>query len=386
MGPIKEQLRCGSCWAFSTISIIEGAYSILTGQQPQFSEQQLVDCDTSNFGCNGGWAPGALDHIKTNGIAFAVDYPYKNAKGTCNTTAPRNKVLSSFESCDPCNLTSQMEMLASGPLWVVVDATAGFQNYKFGIIENTVCKKTNHAVVLIGNKNDNDGKGDYFVVRNSWGAAWGNFGNFFIRVQPSDNTCLISTMSFRSTVTTLPVPIPPIVKPSATLYTLQNYAGDSLVLYNSSLDLGSFKLKANSFKSNGMIKLGIFTKTNCTGSYVWDTKSFPSLYDKNNKVQSVVAQPNQPNFGCVWVWNNYCHTGDYREICKDIADMTTIGFNNSISSIQIGIGVKSVSVYLSVNFEGTDSSFSTDRFSYYGYETSYGSYDKKILSLKLVKA
>jgi hypothetical protein len=39
--------ECGSCWAFSTISIVEGASYAKTGQVTPLSEQQLVDCESS---------------------------------------------------------------------------------------------------------------------------------------------------------------------------------------------------------------------------------------------------------------------------------------------------------------------------------------------------
>lgn len=36
--PVKNQAACGSCWAFATSAILEGAHSIQTGQLLSFSE------------------------------------------------------------------------------------------------------------------------------------------------------------------------------------------------------------------------------------------------------------------------------------------------------------------------------------------------------------
>ena len=44
--PVKDQGRCGSCWAFSTIAALEGAYFVKHKELESFSEQQLIDCDT----------------------------------------------------------------------------------------------------------------------------------------------------------------------------------------------------------------------------------------------------------------------------------------------------------------------------------------------------
>ena len=55
VNPIKDQGQCGSCWAFSSVGALEGAWKIKTGTLLSFAEQQLVDCSTVNYGCGGGW-------------------------------------------------------------------------------------------------------------------------------------------------------------------------------------------------------------------------------------------------------------------------------------------------------------------------------------------
>lgn len=62
VGPIKDQGSCGSCWTFSTAGNIESLNYMKDKSQgfTTMSEQQLIDCDKSNFGCGGGWPYKAI--------------------------------------------------------------------------------------------------------------------------------------------------------------------------------------------------------------------------------------------------------------------------------------------------------------------------------------
>ncbi len=52
------------------------------------SEQQLVDCSTVNYGCNGGWYEDAWKYVASaGGQSTSASYPYTAVEGTCKANS-----------------------------------------------------------------------------------------------------------------------------------------------------------------------------------------------------------------------------------------------------------------------------------------------------------
>ena len=177
--PIKNQEQCGSCWAFSTTGSVEGAWFLAKGQLVSLSEQQLVDCSgpEGNQGCNGGLMDYAFQYIIDNkGITTEAAYPYTAADGTCQAAGkPVAATLSGFKDVTPNSETALLTAIAQQPVSVAVEADQSvFQFYSGGVMDSTCGTQLDHGVLAVGYGTDT-GK-DYYKVKNSWGADWGEKG------------------------------------------------------------------------------------------------------------------------------------------------------------------------------------------------------------------
>jgi C1A family cysteine protease len=65
-----DQGGCGGCWAFSAAAACE-SLAVISGHSKQLEEysvQQLLECDKSNYACAGGWMYEGFQYISENGI------------------------------------------------------------------------------------------------------------------------------------------------------------------------------------------------------------------------------------------------------------------------------------------------------------------------------
>jgi len=180
VNPVQNQGQCGSCWAFSSTAAIEGAHQIKTGNLLKLSEQQFVDCDSQSSGCNGGLEIWAFAYAEKNAIELETAYPYTAKDGSCAASSSAGQVsVTDFATVPPKDVAQLKAAINIQPTCVSVHAGAAFQQYSSGILDTRLCiGALNHAVTAVGYGEDN-GKG-YFIIRNSWGASWGESG--YIRV------------------------------------------------------------------------------------------------------------------------------------------------------------------------------------------------------------
>jgi len=202
--PVKDQGMCGSCWAFSATQGIESAVYRASGSMPILSTQQIISCDKTDGGCNGGDLPTAFDYVESDG-GIDSDSNYADTShrfgitGSCKTHAHVAKVTDYKYAVAPCeggSCSSQDEdglkaALASfGPLSVCVNANDW--NGYYGGVYKTKCSGSynmlDHCVQLVGY--DTTASTPFWIVKNSWGSSWGETGHIWLPM--GENSCGIA--------------------------------------------------------------------------------------------------------------------------------------------------------------------------------------------------
>jgi len=192
--PVKDQGQCGSCWAFSAVENIESVW-ILAGKSNasvlRLSEQQVVDCDTDDGGCDGGDTPTAYKYvIRAGGIENESDYPYTAQDGQCQfkkALVAATIANWKYATTSKDETTLKNNLVSWGPLSICLDA-AYWQYYTGGVMTAWECAWINqldHCVQLVGY--DGEKSTPYWIVRNSWNTDWGVKGYIYLAM--NQNTC-----------------------------------------------------------------------------------------------------------------------------------------------------------------------------------------------------
>jgi len=192
--PVKDQGSCGSCWSFSTTGCLEGAHAIKSGKLLSFSEQQLVDCDPRNAGCDGGLQEDAFKYLEKHYAYLESDYPYKGRDKKCQYDDKAAKKSSgvkvdTWKAITPNNAAQMKKAAAVQPLAISIDAAGRqFMNYKRGIYDGTnIVIRLDHAVLCVGYGVENGT--EYWIMKNSWNTSWGEDG--YMRVKIVDGPGII---------------------------------------------------------------------------------------------------------------------------------------------------------------------------------------------------
>jgi len=213
---------CGSCWAHGAISALGDRIKIARkgrGVDINLAVQHVLNCGDVGS-CHGGSVDGAYQWIHQisrstgSGVAYETSNPYlacsseskeglcphgdwscsaKNTAATCSTFSDMgghcggldyypNATVSEYGSVSGATRMAK-EIYQRGPIACGIDA-GQILNYTTGIVDSPG-NGIDHVISITGWGNDAE-KGQYWIVRNSWGQYWGELG--WLRVKKGDNS------------------------------------------------------------------------------------------------------------------------------------------------------------------------------------------------------
>jgi len=140
-----------------------------------------MDCSRAegNMSCKGGLMDDAFTYLEKAKLETEADYGYTARDGTCHVDAAKGVVGdSSFTDVTAKDPNALRAAVAKGPVSVAIDAAGlNFQLYFGGIMKHFCGTSLDHGVLVVGYGSSSSGE-DFWILKNSWGAGWGEKGYF----------------------------------------------------------------------------------------------------------------------------------------------------------------------------------------------------------------
>jgi cysteine peptidase B len=213
---VRTQGRCGCCWAMTAIQAAEGKWFLAGNKLPTLSTQHLISCDTLDGACRSGFMTTAYDWLvryRGGRMATEASYPYVSSGGVVPTCADQGKttgaIITGYVNLPRTEAQMATWLYQYGPIGLAVDARS-WQTYRSGVMTTCSAIGINHGVLLVGMGKTSTGQ-RYWIIKNSWGAGWGESG--YVRLAMGRNLCLVTSWPIQPTVkaaATAPMPTGPL--------------------------------------------------------------------------------------------------------------------------------------------------------------------------------
>jgi len=184
--PIRIQGHCGSCWAFGCSGAVSDRFCI-AGHDVLLAPQDMVSCDRSGHGCNGGDIEHNYFYFEHTGLLSEHCFPYVSGQAGHVPPCPVNKCPNSAgqyikykcvagSTKRITNLDTMKEEISThGPITTRHDIYEDFNYYKGGIYYHKAGRLMGgHVMRVVGW--GVEGGVHYWIIANTFGEGWGEKG------------------------------------------------------------------------------------------------------------------------------------------------------------------------------------------------------------------
>jgi len=141
----------------------------------------MLQCDSSDYGCDGGYLNNAWNFLATTGIPSDACDPYTSGNGnvgSCPSTCANGAALKLYKAKNPQQLndipTIMEELQTNGPVQAAFSVYRDFMSYKSGVYHHVSGSLLGgHAIKIVGWGVDSTSNKPYWIVANSWDVTWG---------------------------------------------------------------------------------------------------------------------------------------------------------------------------------------------------------------------
>lgn len=211
IGPVRFQAHCGSCYAFAAVACAEGtfnyAWRLYDANRIELSESFIMWClgsldDYNPYfnGCNGStYHRKEIEALTKEGVCLRSLFPYRmTCPDSCNHWNDTRVKFSGWYRINCNDIASMKEaIMTNGIIRASIYVDQELEEYRHGVFKNddTICygnpcaaSFANHAVAIVGWGKDKK-KGEYWIVRTSWGSDWGEDGYIRMGLKSAKIAC-----------------------------------------------------------------------------------------------------------------------------------------------------------------------------------------------------
>ena len=193
---VLDQGGCGCCYAFASAASFSARMCRASPNSLGnivLSPEQFAGCTN---GCGGGNSLTVLGLLVNQGNVELWCDPYSGNPQTCNNFCSTGSVYTAVPGSVKAIFgiqQMQAELIKNGPGSISIMAYSDFNAYSSGVYTPSAgaIQLSGHDMSLIGWGVDNGVP--YWLLQNSWGAAWGEQG--FVRILRGSDTCTIESRS-----------------------------------------------------------------------------------------------------------------------------------------------------------------------------------------------